>query len=194
MAESGSTELISGLRRGEDWAAESVLRRFMPRLMALVSARFSRKLKRRLDPEDVVQSACRSFFIGIRNGRFSPERSRDLWLLLAGITLTKLYRHAEHHAAGKRALTKEQEHVPALELEAYPRMLARDPTPLEAAVLFDQVKMLFSRLAIDKRPVLELRLQGYKQKEIAQRLGFSERTVRRTLERIKRYLEDQMHD
>jgi hypothetical protein len=45
-----------------------------------------------MDAEDVLQSAFRSFFGGLENGKFAVEGEGDLWGLLAAITLHKLYR------------------------------------------------------------------------------------------------------
>jgi RNA polymerase sigma-70 factor (ECF subfamily) len=56
--------------------------------------------------------------------------------------------------------------------------LGREPTPLEAAVLSEPVEQLFTGLDEDERPILELSLQGYTTREISERLGRAERTVR----------------
>jgi RNA polymerase sigma-70 factor (ECF subfamily) len=54
----------------------------------------------------------------------------------------------------------------------------REPTPLEAAVLSETVGQLLAGLDEEERPVLELSLQGYTTREISERLGRAERTVR----------------
>jgi hypothetical protein len=56
--------------------------------------------------------------------------------------------------------------------------LCREPTPVEAAVLGETVEHLFASLDEDERPILEMTLQGYTTREISERLGRAERTVR----------------
>src|SRR5258708_13155234 len=81
--------------------------RFAEKLIALGASRLSEKLGRRVDPEDVVQSAYRSFFVGARDGRYALERSGDLWRLLVAITMHKLHHQVERYTAVKRAVARE---------------------------------------------------------------------------------------
>ena len=83
-------------------AAAEIFNRHVDRLVALAAARLSQKYAQRVDPEDVVQSAFRSFFREAKSGRYTYERSGDLWRLLAGININKLYRHIEYNGAAKR--------------------------------------------------------------------------------------------
>lgn len=187
MKHEESAELLARVGAGDDAAAEVVFLRFAERLLALAATRLSEKLMRRVDAEDVVQSAYRSFFVGARDGRFVVMKSGDLWRLLVGITLHKVQRQVEHHTAGKRALA--QEAAPASSECLGVQALAREPSPLEAAVLADECELLMRSLPPDKRPILELRLQGHGIDEIGEQLGCSERTVRRTLDQVKKTIE-----
>ena len=67
-ADDTSSHLIARLRSGEDAAAREVFERFAGRLVALARRRFNRLLARKVDPEDVVQSAFKSFFVRHRAG------------------------------------------------------------------------------------------------------------------------------
>lgn len=187
-----SGELLARVRTGEREAAEELFRRFAERLSALAAARLSQKLARRVDAEDVVQSAYRSFFIKAREGRYALHRSGDLWRLLVAITMHKLQHQAERHAAGKRAMGQEKRPAADSESELNVANLspAREPTPLEAAVLADEVEGILRRLEPHQRPILELRLQGHNQAEIAEQVQCSERTVRRVLEQVKQHLQN----
>src|SRR5262249_61833539 len=82
--------LLARWREGDQQAAAEIFRRYVGRLIGIVQARLSAKLARRVDPEDVVQSAYRSFFAGARNGQYDLPLGRDLWRLLVAITLHKL--------------------------------------------------------------------------------------------------------
>ena len=65
----------------------------------------------------------------------------------------------------------------------------REPSPVEAAALTEQVESLMRGLKPNYRQVLELRLQGYNVDEIAAATGTGERTVRRVLEQVKQQLQ-----
>jgi RNA polymerase sigma-70 factor (ECF subfamily) len=172
--------LLEQWRAGDQEAAGELFRRYANRLIALARSRLSPRLAQRIDPEDVVQSAYRSFFIGARNGQYDLERGGDLWRLLVAITLHKLHDQAKHHRAGKRDLHAESANGTAT---------AREPSPVEALTLVDQLEQVMRRLEPKQRHMLELRLQGYTFEEIAAEVRLSRRTVCRTLERVKQWLE-----
>ena len=58
-------------------------------------------MARRLDPEDILQSVFRSFFVGLREERWTADEIDDLWRLLAGITLNKLGEKVRFHRRGE---------------------------------------------------------------------------------------------
>ena len=61
MTSGNSIELLNRWREGDERAARALFQNYTARLIALVRSHLSEKLSRRLDPEDVVQSAYRSF-------------------------------------------------------------------------------------------------------------------------------------
>ena len=76
--------------------------------MAMSRNLLSERMRRRVEPEDVVQSVFRSFFLKAREERYSIERSGDLWKLLAAITLSKVRGQVEFHTAKKRGIYTEE--------------------------------------------------------------------------------------
>src|SRR5262245_27123054 len=111
-----SADLLQRYRHGDDAAADELFRRYVARLTVLARTRLGPRLPRRVDAEDVVMSAYRSFFVRTRDGRFTLSRSGDLWRLLAAITLRKLHHTAQHHQAGRRDPGREQ---PGLDGESW---------------------------------------------------------------------------
>jgi len=190
MSDHASAELLARVQAGDELAAEELFQRFAERLIGVAGARLSARMARRVDAEDVVQSAYRSFFTKARDGRYSVQRSGDLWRLLVGITLHKLHHQIERHSAGKRAVKAEKHGIPVVEVADNLLHLAkaRGPTPLEAAALIDEVQSLLNQMEPHHRPILELRLQGHNHAEIAEQLPCSERTVRRVLDSVKQLL------
>lgn len=178
--------LFEQFRGGDDRAAEALFTRYFERLTWLARSLLSPRLARRTDPEDVVLSAYRSFFVAARGGRFTLTRGGDLWRLLASITRHKLLRQARHHTADRRSVDREMSLNPAEE----GRFLGhwRNPSPEEIVALTDELEWLFAQLDPCGRRVLELRLQGAELSAIAADTGRSERTVRRILDQIRQLM------
>lgn len=180
-----SDKLLDGLAAGDAAAADATFSRYVERLTRLARTRLSHKLASRLDPDDVVASAWRSFFVRAGAGHFALRRSGDLWRLLAAMTLHKLYRQVRHHSAERRSVDKEQS-IDALADLAGP--FDREPTADEALALSDEVESLMMQIDPFHRRVLELRLQGEPISEIAGATGRAERSVRRALQAIRELL------
>lgn len=184
--EDESVELAAKVARGNEQAAFALFDRYLERLLAMARQALSQKLAQRVDAEDVVQSAYRSFFVGARDGKYVIERGGDLWRLLARITYTKVQQQAEFHGAAKRSMKREETvdggsaAMPLAEMAA-----GREPTPLDAAALADELEQTFRTLDPVQRRMVELRLQGYRLEEIAAETGRSERTVRRVIEHVR---------
>jgi RNA polymerase sigma-70 factor (ECF subfamily) len=190
MADEAAGELMARWRAGDQQAAAELFRRYADRLIALARSRLSEKLSQRVDPEDVLQSAYRSFFAGVRDGRYALERGGDLWQLLVSITLHKLRDQVKHHEAAKRAVDAEQGFGSENSLFGLqPHLLANVPSPAEAVALTDQVERLMLQLQPVQRRMLEMRLQGYNLEEIAAETQRGVSTVRRALDGIKEQLQ-----
>ena len=56
-------DVITRLRDGDSEAATEIFHRFAARLIALARTRLDSRVRQKVDPEDVVQSVFRSFFI-----------------------------------------------------------------------------------------------------------------------------------
>jgi RNA polymerase sigma factor (sigma-70 family) len=186
VADPESAELLARWREGEQQAATELVERFTERLLALARSQLSEKLARRIDPEDVVQSAYRSFFVAARADRYELRRKGDLWQLLAAITMHKLHHQVARHTAGKRALHREEVLGDTGSLRGREtELMARTPTPLEAAALVDELEFALRQLSPLHRQIVEMRLQGYSLQEIASATDRSERRVRWVLEQLK---------
>lgn len=181
------------LRAGDGDAARAVFLRFAQRLVGLARGRLDQRLAAKVDPEDVVQSAYKSFFVRQREGGLEIGSWDGLWGLLTLITLRKCADRAVYFKAEKRDYQREL--APAASPDAsraapFDAALDREPSPDEALALAETVETLFRSLDDpDERAILELSLQGFTAQEISERLGRAERSVRRLRERIRKRLE-----
>ena len=186
-ADHESLQLLQRVRACDQQAEQELLSRYLGRLIGLVRNRISDKLARRLDPDDVVQSAYRSFFTGAREGKFALQRSGDLWKLLAAITLNKLAKQVERHGAARRSVFDEQSMSDCgstLRIRQ-PEVLAAAPTASQAIALIDELDYLLRGMDDLQRQIVEMRLDGNAIEEIACQVRRSERTVRRALEKFR---------
>lgn len=186
-----SVDLYTRFRAGDARAEFELFARYTERLVALARSRLSKKLSARVDPEDIVQSAYRSFVGAVRDNRFSVERSGDLWRLLAAVTIHKTLHQARRHTTGKRDVHREEVAASDTEESRFDPTpaIARGPSPSEALIAVEEVERALLRLSPAHRPILELRLQGHLVREIAEKVDRSERLVRKVLEQVRTALE-----
>ena len=100
-------EFLAKLRSGDDAAAQELFGRFTHQLITLALRHIDAGLRHKVDPEDVVQSAYKSFFF-----RYGPENLEvvnwnSLWGLLTLITVRKCAERAAYHRAERRDAARE---------------------------------------------------------------------------------------
>src|SRR5438270_12388062 len=99
--------LIRGLRDGDQGVAFEFWRQYGEALHRLADRNLAPGLRRRVGPEDIVQSACRTFLRRAQVGEFQLPDSEALWRLLCAITLTKVREQTRFHLRKKRGLDQE---------------------------------------------------------------------------------------
>lgn len=176
---------FAALAAGDPAIEEEFWRTYAGPLHRVADRQLSQQLKRRVDPEDVVQSACRTFFRRVRQGEFEIQDRSDLWRLLLTITLNKARMQARYHGRACRGMDREQALVeePA----------GKQGSPLEdalAAIDFaDFLESILKHLSGEQQAILQRTLDGQTQDEIAEAVGCSQRTVRRMQTKIRESLQ-----
>lgn len=182
--------LMEQLRAGEPSAAAEVFHRFTHRLIGLARSRLNLRLRRKVDPEDVVQSVFDSFFRAQSARTMEFVDWNSLWGLLTQITIRKCgHRFRFFHRA--RRNVDEERSVVAWEGESARawEAIAREPTPAEGAALTETVEELVQSLDDRERRIFTMYLESHTVEQIACNINRSERTVRRVLKRIQQQLE-----
>jgi RNA polymerase sigma factor (sigma-70 family) len=195
MVHDGSvTRLIQLLRSGDaterDLAARLIWRRYFRDLLELARNNLNKRIRRREDEEDVLQSMYKSFCLRQQRGEFDLSGRDALWKLLVTITLRKARNAAKKQARDRRDIAREQTIAERDDGEsahwALEQMDAAGPSPAEAALLNEALERRLEALADPElRQIALWRLEGYTNREIADQLDCTERSVERRMERIR---------
>ena len=185
-AELTDAQLVERWREGDEDAATILHERYLARLLNLVGRHLANKFNSRLDPDDVVQSVFRSIFRLTREGRFEFEGDGDFWKLLLTMALNKVRNTVRHHQAGKRDPAAEAISTSADGVDGYiVNRLSSQPTVQEVVSFADMLEQILNQLDTDQQLLIQYRIEGYTQKEIAEKLDVDDRTVRRMFANIR---------
>lgn len=188
---SDSLELVQRWRDGDEEAAAEIFDRYVHRVLALARTRLSPQFQRRIDPEDVTQSACNSFFRRVRSDELVIRRSGDLWRLLAAITINKVREQVRYQKAKKRDPDNEESWAGSKHpwSSVKPDSVLQPPQADDAVALIEVVESVISKLKPRDQRILSMRLQGMGVADISSEVECAERTVRRVLVSVRETLE-----
>jgi DNA-directed RNA polymerase specialized sigma24 family protein len=194
MPDGGSvTHWLHRLGDGDADAAQPLWERYFDRLVRLAARKLGGASRRAADEEDVALSAFDSFCRGAARGRFPRLRDRaSLWGLLVLITARKAVNLSRHEGRKKRddGRVVLAEAGNSSSADPIDRVVGREPTPEFAARVAEEYCRLLDRLPDDEhRRIAVWKMEGYTNPEIAAKIGRSEPTVERRLNRIRRVWE-----
>ena len=181
-------EFLDRLKQGDDDAAAEVFQLYANRLIGLARSRLDSRIRQKVDPEDVMLSAFNSFFRRQRNDAFDLNGWDSLWALLVGITVRKCGRQIATFRSAKRDVSRELRPSSDSSPPTY-EGAAAEPTPEEAAMLVEMLEGMLKDLSPRDRTIVAMRLEGYNILEIAEKVERTERTVNRTLRKVRADLE-----
>ncbi|WP_406698747.1 ECF-type sigma factor [Singulisphaera sp. Ch08] len=180
------THCIGMLKRGDHGAAERLWTTYIQRLVGLARAKIGGAPRGAADEEDVALSAFDSFCRRAEQGQFARLSDRDdLWQVLVVITERKainLMRREGRKSRGEGKVLSFSDGSGAASHEAYDP----GPGPEFAAQAAEEFRRLLGLLGDDSlREVALWKMEGYTNKQIAERLGCIEQTVERKLRSIR---------
>lgn len=178
-------QLANSYQAGSESAAKELFDRYCEQLMRLAKRRIGQRMTSRFDPEDVIQSAFRTFFVHLKDGDFSFEQENDLFKLLVRLTVRKTLRRVQHHRAAKRDPNAET-CGGGDDRDPFGGVAGQEPTPDVAVAMVDELEDFLKKFQPFERSVLELKIQGYTSPEIATKLNTYDRKVRRVIERVEK--------
>jgi DNA-directed RNA polymerase specialized sigma24 family protein len=187
---------IVTLKKGDVAAAQPLWERYYERLVRVARGKLVAS-SAAADEEDVALSAFNSFGLAATAGRFPDLSDRDdLWKLLVSLTTRKSINLRKHVSRKKRgggrvldegALAAANLRVDSVGLDA---LIGDEPTPALAAEVAENCRVLLDVLDGEDpksilRSVAVWKLEGYTNREIADKLDCALRTVANRLELIR---------
>jgi DNA-directed RNA polymerase specialized sigma24 family protein len=184
------SRLIDGLVVGDEAAVQRLWERYFHRLVGLARKKLADAPRRAADEEDVALSAFDSFCRNAERGLFPQLLDRDsLWRVLVVITARKaahLLRDAGRLKRGGGEVVRTETAGSGDDPLVLDELLSREPTPEFAALAAEEHQRLLAALGDDElRSVALWRMEGYSVDEIAERLGYAPRSVKRKLQLIR---------
>lgn len=180
--------MLSELRGGNEEAARLIWHRFFDRVTHLAQAKLGSIPKRSMDEEDIAISAMNAMFIGVKEGRFNRLENRDdLWQILCMLTSRKVAsawrKHVSGGSVGESAITSPRDSGGDVLGIQHIAEAAPDTDYLES--LSCKCRELLEGLDDRLREVAILRLHGYSNQEIAEKIGRSIKSVERYVKSIR---------
>jgi DNA-directed RNA polymerase specialized sigma24 family protein len=189
MSPEGSvSRWVEQLKGGDAAAAQKLWERYFRRLVALARTKLQGAARRVADEEDVALSAFDTFCRNAERGRFPQLQDRDsLWRLLVALTARKAAHLVRDAGRQKRGGGKAPEPLAGGDEETgVDQLLSREPTPEFAAQVADEYQRLLRLLGdAELESVALWKMEGYTNEEIAARLGYAPRSIKRKLQLIR---------
>jgi RNA polymerase sigma-70 factor, ECF subfamily len=178
------SELLDGLRRGDDDAYEEMIRRYGGRMLAVAR----RLLRCEDDAHDAFQEACLNAFRSVQNFREGSQLSTWLHRIVVNAALMRL------RSASRRPEVSLEPLLPTFD-ETGHHTSPVEPLTIGPDTLLDRretrrkVRECIDRLPATHRTILVLRdLEELDTEETAERLGISENAVKIRLHRARQAL------
>lgn len=179
--------LVEQARAGDPQAVESLLERVLPSLRAFVRLKTGKLLRAKESNSDLVQSVCREVLADMGRFDYRDEGVFRWWLYETA--LRKILDRQRYYLADKRDAARETQlqDGPTAGDSALLQSYACFLTPSAEAIAHEEVEHLeqaFDQLPEHYREVIvQARIMGFTQAEIARRMGRSEASVRNLLPR-----------
>ena len=193
MGTANFAEVIRLARAGDEAATVQLLTQFEAEVRAMVRIRLPRALRNQFDSMDFVQAVWTSVFTGSASdselNRFTDEG--QFRGFLAGIARNKIFEeHRRQTRTKKYDISREERLYVRKGQREVPRDVAgSDPTPSENVQAGDRLGQLVQGRTEEETEIIVLRRQGLTYEEIASKIGWNERSVRRVIDAVRQRME-----
>jgi DNA-directed RNA polymerase specialized sigma24 family protein len=191
QAENDVQDLLERIRRGDQDAACEFVQSYGPAIFRVIRrdywGRYRKLLQPVIDPEDIAQDTCKSWFrVVITNKQLTFTNPDTLISFLIGMAEKKVLMTIRKHCLTQKRDARRVQSLHDLDSSREAEPAARQPTALDVAIADELVERLTERLPVHLLRVAELLAEGLTHVEIAQRLRCCPATVARVHGRMHR--------
>jgi RNA polymerase sigma factor (sigma-70 family) len=169
MDSDGYADFIQRIRRGDERAAEELVRRYENEIRLEIRTWLrlrDPRLRRLFDSMDVCQSVLASFFVRAAVGDFDLDEPRQLIQLLVGMARNKLANRVRHHQRKRRDVRRVGASDPQDELAAEVQ-----ESPSQVVSNQELLELFRNRLSDEELRIADLRALGHDWAAIAEAFG-----------------------
>jgi len=180
--------LLQQARSGDRESLLELTRKYEPEVRIVARVLLGPSLRPYLDSLDVVQSVHRSLLMGLRAEKFditSPEQLVGLALTMVRRKVARRWRQVRRQQRLDRAAN-----TPENLADLLSSLVSAEPDPARNAQINEAIRRLCARLSGIDRQLMELRLQGHSNVEIARQLGVDADVLRVRLSRLRQELRE----
>jgi RNA polymerase sigma-70 factor (ECF subfamily) len=176
-ADTSFEDLVRRVRQGDQAAAADLVKRYEPHIRRAVRIRLMRypQMRRLLDSVDICQSVMGSFFLRAARGEYRLDRPDELQNLLVIMAYHKLVDIVRKKHLPEPPSSDQPEEPPG-----------REDSPSDDAMYRELLQLFRERLSPEERELADLRANGMRWNDIAERLQDNPERLRKKLERAVR--------
>ena len=180
-------QLVTAAGSGNVDAQRIICERYEPKVRVVARVMLGPALRPYLDSIDLVQSVHRSLLTGLRDHKFDISSPEKLIALANTIVRRKVARKWQEHRRQQRI-----DGQPNSEdlLQTLSSLSNSESDPTAVAQFNDQLTKLCQNLSAIERKMLELRLDGYSSREIADKIDVHPVALRVRWTRLRKRLRE----
>lgn len=172
-------KLMQRVQEGDPTAARELVERYGHHIIRIVRLKLDRRLRSKFDSIDFVQAVWASFFT-MPLDQYDFTQPGALITFLKELASNKVVEVIRQRLQTQR-YNVTREHSGEIQFKT---MATREPTPAELAMAREEWEKLLANQPAHYRQMLVLLRDGQSQKEVAQELGLTARTIQRVLEKL----------
>ncbi len=163
-------KLLAEAALGSELAQQILSERYATQVRIAARVLLGPQLRQHFDSMDLLQSVHRSMLVGLRQERYqfsSPDKLVALACTILRRKVAKKWRHYRRQVSLGKSSTGDSVFSSGL----LSSISNHETDPALIAQFDDQLAQLCSRLSESERLMLEMRLDGFSNQEVAERLG-----------------------
>src|SRR5262245_26529400 len=184
-AASPFAEVLARAGQGDSAAMSAVAQHYEAEIRVMARVLLGPALRPYLDSMDLVQSVHRSLMVHLRAGQLELSQPDQLLALALTMIRRKVARQWRRHR-------RQQRLDGTLHEQPLPQLLTRlhcpDDDPVRRSQIDEAIAKLLRHITSVDRQIMELRLEGFNNAEIAERLGLDPDGLRVRISRLRHRL------